>query len=102
MQGRNKYEGPSQNILLNGCFRSGTTLLDKLLHAHPQIIMASQPFPNLYFYMKEAFMKKRQLPFRYPLDHMFKQNRYSPDDFSSFLSTYEINDEDIDAIFERS
>ena len=48
MSSSKKNTTPAHNILLNGCFRSGTTLLDKVLHAHPKIIMASQPFPALY------------------------------------------------------
>lgn len=100
MSGRKKITTPAHNILLNGCFRSGTTLLDKVLHAHPEIIMASQPFPVLYFYLKEIFLKNSGLNFRYPLDHMFKQRSYSQDDFATFLETYKINDNDIDAVFE--
>jgi len=88
------------NIMLNGCFRSGTTLLDKLLHAHPDIVMASQPFPVLYFYLKEIFLNKKGINFRYPLDHMFNQRGYAHDDFMIFLDTYKISDDDIDIIFE--
>lgn len=89
----------SHNILLNGCFRSGTTLLDKLLHSHPGIVMASQPFPVLYFYLKEVFLKSKGIDFRYPLDHMFKRSGYSHDEFMSFLDTHIISDKDLDTIF---
>ena len=92
---------PAHNILLNGCFRSGTTLLDKVLHAHPKVVMASQPFPVLYFYLKDIFLKNSGLDIRYPLDHMFKQRSYSQDDLATFLETYKINHDDIDTVFEK-
>ena len=101
MNGSKTIKTPPHNVLLNGCFRSGTTLLDKLLHAHPEIIMASQPFPALYSYLKEIYLRERDISFRYPLDHMFKQSGYSKDDFSAFLETYVINDYDIDAVFDK-
>lgn len=90
-----------QNILLNGCFRSGTTLLDKLLHTHQSIVMASQPYPVLFFYAKSLFLKEQNLTQRYPLGHLFMEASYSPEAFNDFLRTYKFNQCDIDTIFSQ-
>jgi hypothetical protein len=58
-------------LLVTGCYRSGTTLLEKLLHAHPASCVASQPFPVLYAYVKNLFDVSRGLLRRYPLGHRF-------------------------------
>ena len=89
------------HLLVTGCYRSGTTLLEKLLHAHPSACIASQAFPVLFFTAKEAFLKSRQLERRYPLDHLFGESEYSPEDWTAFLETYEITSEDVQRLFDR-
>ncbi|MFH2071358.1 MAG: sulfotransferase, partial [Actinomycetota bacterium] len=37
-------QSPGQ-LLITGAYRSGTTLLEKLLHNHPDLSVAMQPFP---------------------------------------------------------
>lgn len=55
----------SGGLFVTGMLRSGTTLLDKLLHRHPSLWVASQPFFNFYAGVKSEFLKPavRQLPF---------------------------------------
>jgi hypothetical protein len=65
----------SGSLLVTGSYRSGTTLLEKLLHHHPRLCVGSQPFPILYFLVKEAFDTKKFLKPRYPLDHLFLENQ---------------------------
>ena len=86
-------------LLVSGCYRSGTTLLEKVLHSHPQICVASQPLPIVYFYAKSAFLNSRNLARRYPLDHLFLEEGYTADDFCRFLSDYELSHGDLDDIF---
>ena len=72
-------------LLVTGCYRSGTTLLEKLLHAQPSACIASQAFPVLFFMAKEAFLSSRGIDRRYPLDHLFLEDAYSSDEWVSFL-----------------
>ncbi|MFP6585006.1 MAG: sulfotransferase [Candidatus Hydrogenedentota bacterium] len=88
----------ARNILLNGCFRSGTTLLDKLMHNHADIFMASQAYPSLFSYTKLQFLNDLGIERRYPLGHLFREESYSNDDFISFLDDYVLEDKDIDQV----
>lgn len=86
-------------LLVTGCYRSGTTLLEKLLHAHPASCVASQPFPALYAYVKDLFDESRGIRRRYPLSHRFLEADYSDGDFAAFLDRRQLIDSDIDAVF---
>ena len=85
-----RAEQEAEPLLITGCYRSGTTLVEKILNMHPNVTVASQPFPVLYFLFKERFNQTRGIHRRYPLDHLFGENAYSAKDFSSFLDTYEL------------
>ncbi len=87
------------NLLITGCYRTGTTLIEKLLHSHPKICIASQPFPVLYFYIKTIFYEKFGLRRLYPLGSLFLEDSYSLSDFYEFLDNYKLSKEDIDNIF---
>lgn len=91
---------PSE-LLVTGCYRSGTTLLEKLLHAHPEACIASQPFPGLYSYTKGLFDESRGLTRRYPLGHRFLEDRYADADLAEFLDARALTKADIDAVFEQ-
>jgi Sulfotransferase domain len=88
-------------LLVTGCYRSGTTLLEKLLHAHPASCVASQPFPVLYAYVKGLFDESRGLLRRYPLSHRFLEGGYSDTDFATFLDRRQLTGADLDAVFEQ-
>jgi hypothetical protein len=88
-------------LLVTGCYRCGTTLLEKLLHAHPASCVASQPFPVLYAYVKGLFDESRGLLRRYPLSHRFLEGGYSDTDFATFLDRRQLTDADLDAVFEQ-
>lgn len=77
-----------QTILVTGCYRSGTTVVEKILNMHPSITVASQPFPILYFMVKERFNQSIGIEKRYPLDHLFLDNSYTPEEFNNFLKKY--------------
>lgn len=91
---------PPASLFVTGCYRSGTTLLDKLLHAHPQISMATQPLPLLYTYFKEAFYRERGLRRRYPLEHLFLEDGYTAADFHDFLDRHIMPAAELDGMFE--
>jgi hypothetical protein len=88
-------------LLVTGCYRSGTTLLEKLLHAHPRMCVASQPFPVLYAYVKQLFDDSRGLQRRYPLGHRFLEAGDPDVDFAAFLDQRSLSASDLDAIFEQ-
>jgi hypothetical protein len=76
------------SLFLTGLYRSGTTLLDKLLHAHPRISMASQPCSVLFTGFKQRFLDQQGLARRYPLDDLFGERAYQREDFHRFLDQY--------------
>jgi hypothetical protein len=86
-------------LLVTGCYRSGTTLLEKLLHAHPAACVASQPFPVLYSHVKALFDAERGLNRRYPLGHRFLEDGYSDADFAAFLDERSLTHADLDDVF---
>lgn len=93
-------EAKHSSLLVTGCYRSGTTLLEKLLHAHPRLCVASQPFPVLYFQVKAAFDDFISHAARYPLDHRFLEDAYEDDDFHVFLDAHLLSKEELDRLFE--
>ncbi|MBM3618244.1 MAG: sulfotransferase [Alphaproteobacteria bacterium] len=83
----------TQPFFITGFLRSGTTLLEKLLHNHPQIAVASQPFPYLFLRTKQDFFHEMQLPVpRYPLGDLFLENRYTRGDFLRFMQSYTLSE----------
>lgn len=75
------------SILVTGCYRSGTTVVEKILNMHPAVTVASQPFPILYFLSKERFNRSIGVERRYPLDHLFLEDAYTAEDLDAFLNT---------------
>lgn len=93
--------GVTESLLVTGCYRSGTTLLEKLLHQHPGVCVASQPFPDLYFYCKAAFDRSLGLKRRYPLGHLFLEDGYEPWDFDRFLREHSFGERAVAEVFSR-
>jgi len=89
-----------EHILLTGCYRSGTTLLDKLLHNHPNVVLASQAYPVLFYYVKQQFLDQLGLNRRYPLEHLFCEQDYTQSDWHAFLDSYVLSERDIETIFD--
>lgn len=88
-------------LFVTGCYRSGTTLTEKLLQTHPDVSVASQPFPILLFYAKERFLADRGIERRYPIDHQFRETAYRPDDFTAFLEDLTLDMGDLAEIEQR-
>lgn len=82
----------SQPFLITGMARSGTTLLDKLIDAHPAAMAISQPIPMLYRIIKFEFFKQNGISTnKYVLNDLFEENRYSRGDLRSFLKKFKIS-----------
>ena len=89
------------DLFVTGCYRSGTTLTEKLLHNHSHIILASQPFPLLFFHAKSRFYEQKQMDRRYPLEHLFLEDGYTADEFYAFLDAYRFSAEEIGNLFDE-
>ena len=75
-------------VFATGAPRTGTTLLDKLLSTHPDVLIHSQPLPLLYVRLKRMFLQglgHQAAAGGYPLNDMFLGNYYAPDQFAAFL-----------------
>lgn len=83
------------HLFITGAYRSGTTLVEKLLHQHPQVCVASQPFPFLYTNVKQAFLDDFGIAARYPLGHGFL-SRYEPERWWAFLDRFHITTDRLD------
>ena len=84
------HHAPSPSrLFITGMLRSGTTLLENLINTHNPARVLYQPCMPLFTGVKNAFLASLgHDPARYPLGPLFPENRYTPDDFLSFLSTY--------------
>jgi hypothetical protein len=89
-----------RQILVTGCYRSGTTLVEKLLHAHPQICVGAQAFPPLFAHSMDAFHRSLGITRRYPLGHLFGETAYGLANVEAFLETLKLSDDDLDQIFD--
>jgi hypothetical protein len=85
---------------ITGFLRSGTTLVEKLVHALPGACVGPQPFPFLYYDAKRAFLRARGAgEERYPLGHLFREERYRPEDFHAFLTHHRLTRDSVAASF---
>jgi len=88
------------DLLVTGCYRSGTTLLEKLLHQHPEVCVASQPYPPLWFVTKQRLLDHEGLDRRYPLEHGFLERHITPAALHAFLDRHRFAAADVASLFE--
>ncbi len=92
----------AENLFITGFLRSGTTLLEKLLHNHPDICIGPQPFPYLFYRAKDIFYAKKKITDReYPLGHLFLERGYSPEEFNEFLAGYYFSEKEVVGAFDE-
>lgn len=70
-----------------GMYRSGTTLLAKILDSHPEIIFHDQPSTKLFIEIKKKFLNNKGIETELVLSHLFCEERYSKDTFLQFLKS---------------
>lgn len=87
------------SLFITGMARSGTTLLDKLLHNHSDLSVLSQPFPLIYIELKKQFLKLKGHHRYYVLNEALNNGIYDPEELNDFLSTYEISSQDLKELF---
>jgi hypothetical protein len=83
-------------LLLTGMQRSGTTLLEKLLAAHPQVSMLSQPLPLLMLAVKRQFLASLGIEDPLPFGHLFLEDRYRPADLYRFLDELQLTRQELE------
>jgi len=87
-------------FLITGAYRSGTTLLDKILDIHQDINVLSQPFPKLYRHLKHKFYETIGIFNKYyVLDDLFFPEYY-PKDFLKFLRNHTVEKPELERIFQ--
>jgi hypothetical protein len=89
-----------KKVFVTGVYRSGTTLIDKLLSNHTNVKIASQPFPFLLFKAKSDFYKLLGIRRKYPLDDLFLEECYNNSDFFGFLKDFKLNSLQIKELLE--
>jgi hypothetical protein len=85
-------------LFVTGMVRSGTTLVEKILHAHPAVSVASQPFFTLYVALKERFNRVHGLPSLLPLSTLFGKEAYPPEQLTRFLHEERLDEEALRAV----
>ncbi len=86
------------DLFVTGAARTGTSLLARLLSAHPGIDILSQPLPRLYPDIKRLFLETRQgddppsdLARAFPLGDQFDANHADPARFTAYLQTLRLD-----------
>lgn len=91
-----------EKVFITGVYISGTTLLEKLLHNHPQGLVASQPFPMLYIFAKRIYNDLNGLPNTpYPINDALFDRSFSAKDFHDFLTSHTFSQGDIQGFFDK-
>lgn len=79
-------------FFITGLYRSGTTLLQKVLQNHPKIFSVDQPMPVLYSYLKTVFYDKKGVVKNNVLGTLFNNSNYELSELSEFVDNYTISD----------
>jgi Sulfotransferase domain len=79
-------------FFITGLYRSGTTLLQKILQNHPKFFSVDQPIPNLYSFLKTVFYDKKDIVEDNVLGTLFNNSKYELSEFTNFIDNYTIND----------
>src|SRR6478735_9253841 len=88
------------NLFITGTYRSGTTLLQKLINGHPSANIFSQPCAPLFFEAKNKFYLKNKLRNLYPIDPAFSFSGFSWEELYRFLESESLDRADLKQIFE--
>ncbi len=86
-----------KQLFITGMLRTGTTLLDKLLNSHPDITIASQPYFNLFLYVKEKYNKNNNYN-GMPLPAYFCEPSYLRENLADYLNNLKLSQKDISVL----
>lgn len=85
-------------LFVTGMFRSGTTLVERVADNFQGNYVANQPFPLLFVYLKNVFLRSINLQRTLPLGDLFLEVAYKPEDFDEFIEQYRLSENDLLAI----
>lgn len=77
----------SGSVFVSGMLRSGTSLAQTLLTNHPDVLIAYQPFHQLYVEVKQLFLDEHGIEAPVPLDDGAPGNQERRDRFLSWLAS---------------
>lgn len=86
------------NIFITGTYRTGTTLLEKLLNNHDKVFVASQPYPELFWAVKQLFLTSKGKSQHYPFEPMFPGDEYNLKEFLHFLVHQDFSEDFLDEL----
>ncbi|MBO9699723.1 MAG: sulfotransferase [Sporocytophaga sp.] len=81
-------------FFVTGLYRSGTTLLEKLLFQHPSVSIAFQPYPSFYHLVKKRFNEMQNISSVYPINTRLDNEYFEMQDFIEFLNRYKLSETD--------
>ena len=88
-----------KRIFITGMGRSGTSLLDKLLCAHPDVDILSQPFPLVFVEAKRRFLKKIGVSGYYVLNDDKISRDYPDGALAAYLAKWEMSVDQVEELF---
>lgn len=90
-----------EHLTITGTYRSGTTLVERLLDQHPAVSVATQPFPLLWTEAKRAFLADRGRADRLPLGTLFRDPDHVAGGLETFLRSWPAKgDEALEAVLD--
>lgn len=87
-----------QRLFVCGMLRSGTSLIQTLLTNHPEMLVAYQPFNQLYVEAKRLFLEEHGIQRMLPLDDGDPANGVERKDFLSWLSSRHFSVDEANAL----
>lgn len=78
----------TETVTITGTYRSGTTLVERLVDQHPDAAISSQPLPHLWLRAKKAQLAARGTARDVPLGPLFRDPDHDPEHLRAFLDTW--------------
>lgn len=89
-------------LFLTGMSRSGTTLLQNILSSHERVDVLSQPIPLIYRYLKKEFYREiDHEENHYVLNHLFNEQKYTPEQLLQFLERRELSRNELEDLLKE-
>lgn len=85
-------------LFVTGMLRSGTSLTQTVLSAHPAMWIAYQPFHQLYVDVKQAFLEQRQSDLWPPLDDGGPGHPVLREEYEAWLEAHHFDDAEAQAL----
>lgn len=76
---------------ISGTYRSGTTMVERMIDQHPQAVVFPQPVPQLWIRAKTEFLNTRGSKDALPLGTLLLDSNNSPAALRTFLNAWPMN-----------